>query len=574
MDNLPPKVRERLEQLAARFRDGLPAMLDDVTRLRRASESGDAGALRDLRLRVHRIAGSASTFGFDEVTQRAREAEHGIERDLAGDDQILSEETAGLLDRLRTNALEGASGGAGVGGRAPATPTATTGPTPAVEDSGDPGPAVGRRLVALAGAIPGMVDDFAGQLAVFGLTLVQVDDIGELAGLIEQEPAGEDDPAYDYTVLLSTVSFLSAQVSRLQRLADLRERFPGRFLTVIVGDEDDFETRLKSVRYGADAFLALPFDTTQFVDRLEQLMGNREAAPYHILVVDDDPEQVSSTALHLQKAGMITSVVTDPRNIFRVIVEYKPELILLDMYMPDCTGAELAAIVRQNDNFVGIPIVFLSVETDATKQLEAIRSGADDFLTKPIDPDHLVTSVRIRAARTRAMRFYMERDSLTGLLNHTNLKERLGDDVSRARRIGTNMVFAMIDIDHFKSVNDTYGHLTGDRVLKSLARLLTERLRRTDVVGRYGGEEFGIILFDVTPEIAVGLLNELRESFARLRQTNGETEFTVTFSCGIAAYPQFANEAKLSEAADAALYRAKETGRNRVIVADESVLDA
>ena len=367
-----------------------------------------------------------------------------------------------------------------------------------------------------------------------------------------------------YTVVLAAVAFLAEDARRLKVLSDVRSRHPHRLLTILVGEEDDFETRLRSVRYRADAFLSLPVDSTQLVDRLESLVGLRERDPYHVLIVDDDPEQVSSTALMLQQAGMITSVVTDPRNIFRVLVEYKPELILMDMYMPDCTGAELAAIIRQNDSFVGIPIVFLSVETDAERQLGAIRSGADDFLVKPIDPDHLVTSVRIRAARTRSMRFFMERDSLTGLLNHTNLKQRLDDDLSRARRIGTEMVFAMIDIDHFKSVNDTYGHLTGDRVLKGLARLLGERLRRTDVVGRYGGEEFGVILFNTTEADARRLMDDLRERFSRLRQSNGDQEFTVTFSCGIAAYPGFDTAGGLSEAADAALYRAKEAGRNRV----------
>jgi diguanylate cyclase (GGDEF)-like protein len=134
------------------------------------------------------------------------------------------------------------------------------------------------------------------------------------------------------------------------------------------------------------------------------------------------------------------------------------------------------------------------------------------------------------------------------------------------------MVFAMIDIDHFKSVNYTYGHLTGDRVLKALARLLEERLRRTDVVGRYGGEEFGVILFNIDAENAVRILDDLRESFGRLIQTNGELEFTVTFSCGIADFPLFENDTEIGEAADLALYRAKESGRNRVVRATRELL--
>jgi diguanylate cyclase (GGDEF)-like protein len=566
MERLPPKVQERLDQLAAQFRAALPGIIEEIAEVRRRSEDGDLDALRELRMRVHRVAGSAATFGFERLTETARAAERSIEGDLASDEQLLSAESASILDCLRADPGPEADHMT-LPMREPAGAHATDDGPPATGT-----PDQKRRSVILAGPVPGLLRGFGEQLAVFGLTLLEVDETSEIEALLGEPGRDGEPPGYDYTVLLSTVQFLSGRVSRLKDLTRLRSVYPGRFLTILVGDEDDFDTRLKSVRFGADAFLAKPFDITQLVDHLETLMGNHQAAPYHVMIVDDDPEQVSSTALVLQQAGMITTVVTDPRNIFRVLVEYKPELILMDMYMPDCTGSELAAIIRQNDSFVGVPIVFLSVETDSDKQLAAIRSGADDFLVKPINPEHLVTSVRIRAARTRAMRFYMERDSLTGLLNHTKLKQRLADDLSRARRIGTDMVFAMIDIDHFKSVNDTYGHLTGDRVLKGLARLLEERLRRTDVVGRYGGEEFGVILFNIDAENAMRILDDLRESFGRLIQTNGELEFTVTFSCGIADFPEFESDAEIGEAADLALYRAKQSGRNRVVRATRELL--
>jgi diguanylate cyclase (GGDEF)-like protein len=374
--------------------------------------------------------------------------------------------------------------------------------------------------------------------------------------------------AIETCILLTEVAFIAQEPRRLREVDALRKEFPERLLTVLVGEEDDFKTRLRSVRFGADAFVPIPLDISTLIDKLEATLKREQDNPYHVLIVDDDPEQVSDTALALQNAGMITSVVTDPQNIFRVLVEYKPELILMDMYMPECNGSELSAIIRQNENFVSIPIVFLSVETDAERQLEAIRSGADDFIVKPFSDEHLVTSIRIRAARTRAMRFYMERDSLTGLLNHTNLKQRLGHEMQRSRRIGIELVFAMIDIDKFKGVNDTYGHLTGDRVIKSLARLLGERLRRTDIVGRYGGEEFGIILFNTTAYHAERIMNEIRESFALIRQNSGSTEFPVTFSCGIAEFPRFETAQEINEAADTALYKAKQSGRNRVVIAE------
>jgi diguanylate cyclase (GGDEF)-like protein len=237
----------------------------------------------------------------------------------------------------------------------------------------------------------------------------------------------------------------------------------------------------------------------------------------------------------------------------------------MDMYMPGASGIELAQLIRQQEAYVGIPIVFLSIETDVEKQLEAISHGGDDFLVKPIDPQHLIKSVTIRAERTRNMRFFMERDSLTGLLNHSNLIESLNTEVQRAERIGNDLCFAMIDIDHFKSVNDSYGHLTGDRVLKGLARLLQERLRKTDIIGRYGGEEFGVILFNTEEGDAGRILDEIRESFSKIRQYSGSNEFFVTFSCGIASLSKCKDAGSLNHEADKALYEAKEEGRNRIV---------
>jgi diguanylate cyclase (GGDEF)-like protein len=162
------------------------------------------------------------------------------------------------------------------------------------------------------------------------------------------------------------------------------------------------------------------------------------------------------------------------------------------------------------------------------------------------------------------MRFYMERDSLTGLLNHTHLIQNLSKEVQRAERVGRPVCFAMIDLDHFKTVNDTHGHLTGDRVLKNLARHLQETLRKTDLVGRYGGEEFGVVLFNVDLENAYKVMDKIRADFSRTSQDSGDEKFYVSFSCGIASYPEFDGPGPISEAADRALYKAKEQGRNRV----------
>jgi diguanylate cyclase (GGDEF)-like protein len=396
------------------------------------------------------------------------------------------------------------------------------------------------------------------QLRIFGITVHGVASVEDISRLCDT--LGGDG------VLVADSRRIEREPGFFGELQALKARLGAGLRLIFYADKDDFDIRLKAVRAGGEAFFQLPVDAARLADRIDSLLKAKDAPPYHVLIVDDDPEQVAYNALILQRAGMITSVATDPANVIPLLVEAKPEIILMDMYMPGCSGTELAGLVRQNEAFAAIPIVFLSVEKDLEKQMGAIMQGGDEFLEKPIKPDHLVTSLAMRAERTRSIRFFMERDSLTGLLNHTNLTEQLLTELLRVRRGGAMLSFAMLDLDHFKSVNDRFGHLAGDRVLRSLSRLLTERLRRTDVIGRYGGEEFGIILPGADGRTAARILDEVRENFGRLKHRFEETDFSVSLSCGIATYPEFVGAAELMEAADRGLYRAKAQGRDRICI--------
>ncbi len=341
---------------------------------------------------------------------------------------------------------------------------------------------------------------------------------------------------------------------------------------ITVSTDEDIQTRLKAVRSGCAKFLTRPVNTPELIDTLDSINQKKYQEANRILIVDDTRSLALFFEATLQSVGMDTCVVTDPMDVLDKVIEFNPELILMDMYMPGCDGQELAAIIRQHEAYVSIPIVFLSSELDKSKQLEAMRHGGDDFLTKPIDPNHLIQSVETRTSRYRKLRSFMVRDSLTGLYNHTKTKELLETDLYRCARNDTNLVFGMIDIDKFKSVNDTYGHPVGDKVIKSLARILKQRLRKSDTVGRYGGEEFAIVLYDTDIQSAGKVIDEIREHFALVSHSAGDKEFNVTFSCGLAAYPYFDTSSELNEAADKALYQAKKSGRNCVKVADLTVI--
>ncbi len=556
MSNDIKNFEERMSSLVKTFCDRLPSevhkILDLVEKIFSAdTEAGflDAGksALQELRHASHKLSGSGATFGFPDLSKAAKALEHAADAVLEGREPFNDERKKELRDLAEQVDVEAKR-------RNPAKaldilarketvvveqwPRETKWVYTFTEDRYTPA-------------------DLIDQLGFFGFVARSVS-LEHIQSTLDNK---------EQVILIVDTRFLLEQIKYQQQLFELKEENDKLFHILFISIYDDFDTRLLAVRAGGEAFFQAPLDIGRIIDKIEDMTEKANPHPYHILIIDDDPEQVSYHALSLQNAGMITSVAINPRQVIQVLYEAKPELILMDMYMPGCSGVELAAMIRQHEAFVSIPIVYLSVETNLEKQLKAISIGADDFLTKPIKPEHLIASVTMRAERTRSMRFFMERDSLTGLLNHTNLKEQLSREVLRAHRVGRPMCFAMIDLDFFKSVNDTYGHLTGDRVLKSLARLLNERLRKTDVIGRYGGEEFGVILLNTEAENAEKTMNEIRENFSRIRQIAGEKTFHVTLSCGIACMPTFKEAVEISEAADKALYIAKESGRNRVVVA-------
>lgn len=238
----------------------------------------------------------------------------------------------------------------------------------------------------------------------------------------------------------------------------------------------------------------------------------------------------------------------------------------MDVHMPGFSGPDLAGVIRQHDNWSNLPIAYLSGETDLDRQIEAMNRGADDFLIKPISDVQLVAAVRIRIARGRHLNDLVNRDSLTGLLKHASVKEAAAAEVSRARRSAKPISLVMLDIDHFKRVNDTYGHAVGDVVIASVAMLLRQRLRQSDIVGRYGGEEFVAVLPECDAAQAQRMMEDIRQRFASLRFSHDGEDFSCTLSAGLACsgdHPD-SDGAALLVAADEVLYVAKRSGRNQV----------
>lgn len=357
---------------------------------------------------------------------------------------------------------------------------------------------------------------------------------------------------------------IDTTLTALRRLHD-----EGRLTCPIlfIGEREDLAQRREALRGGAEAFLARPVNPMELVDALDRITVPANATHLRVMIVDDSHVSARHHAEILEQAGMTVFIVTEPLTVLRPLREFRPDLILMDLHMPDINGQELAALIRQERSYHSIPIVYLSAESDGERQFAALRHGGDDFLEKPIAADKLVRSVVVRARRFHELAAMISRDSLTGLLNHTATKERLAAMMAHTQDESIPLSFAIFDIDHFKSVNDTYGHPIGDLVLKALSRLMKQRLRMGEALGRLGGEEFAAILPGASADEARKRLDDVREEFASLHHSAGETVFSVSFSVGVAEANAQDSIASLSDAADGALYAAKRSGRNRIEIA-------
>lgn len=305
-----------------------------------------------------------------------------------------------------------------------------------------------------------------------------------------------------------------------------------------------------------------------------------------ILVVEDDPEINALMALTLRVEDYDVETARDGATAVRMVNESAPDLILLDIMMPRMSGYDVARALQDKQSTSHIPIIFVTAKGEMEDRVVGLDMAVD-YICKPFATPELLARVRA-ALRMRKLQDELRvsneqlsrlatTDPLTSLHNRRRFDEQLEDELRRARRFGHALAVVLFDLDHFKAINDTYGHAQGDVVLQCFAEILRESSRRIDTIARLGGEEFGAILPATDAEGAIQFADKVRTHLAetpiarRGRETDDDSPIRVTTSAGVAVAGKLAEgelvphlAAHLIELADRKLYAAKEAGRNRV----------
>ncbi|KTC84967.1 diguanylate cyclase [Legionella brunensis] len=526
-------IQEKLNRLLIKYNKNLPTKLNKIqTQWQELLDQWSVEKLTTLHRDIHSLCGSSATYGYKQLSQIARQAEILLKKLLEGGEASDAEKNqiSTYLLQLKTIHTE----------------------THSIISSGITHHQASNNLVYVLEKNTALVKEVSQMLLNMDYNPYSLDSTMGLELALREEPP---------IAIIINSSYLDNEVIDFLKKRQHTEQSIPLFCLI---PNSELYPRLLAIRANCDAFFQLPFDKSYFA-QIFQSKCNTSTESFRILVVDDSESLAEYYTLILTKAGMITRALTNPMELLNELKSFQPDLILMDIYMPECTGLELAAVLRKEKNYTKLPIIFLSTEDDRNKILFAMSLGGDDFLCKPVSPAHLVSAVRSRARRASALNYYMITDSLTGLLNHSSVLTQLDIELARIKQKKGDLLLIMIDIDYFKKINDNYGHPAGDKVLKQLANLFLVNLRNQDIIGRYGGEEFLIILPGTSLTHGMRICNHLRLQFNRFLFKEQNRTFNATFSAGISYLKENEEASLLIQEADKALYEAKDSGRNKIV---------
>ncbi len=294
-----------------------------------------------------------------------------------------------------------------------------------------------------------------------------------------------------------------------------------------------------------------------------------------ILLADDEPDNLKLLQTMIRREGYDFLIATNGVEAIQKAEHHLPDCILLDIKMPLVTGHQVCEALQADEATKYIPVIFLSGMNADEEIIQALDSGAQDYIQKPFNPKIVMARVRV-ALRMKAFQEELRQkhqilevkantDELTGLHNRRLLFERLREEHNRAARFGYGLTVLMVDVDHFKEINDTMGHAVGDRVLSEVASIIKFNTRIYDVLCRYGGDEFTLILPQTDRDQGLVVAERIRYSIELGNYPENGVRFGITASIGLSSFPEDGDDSDvLLQAADLALYHAKQAGRNQV----------
>ncbi len=289
-----------------------------------------------------------------------------------------------------------------------------------------------------------------------------------------------------------------------------------------------------------------------------------------VLIVDDSPDAIRLASARLSKENVEVISSNGGPEALKAVRAHEPDLVLLDVDMPEVSGFEVCRRLKEDPELLHIPVIFLTAVDAPAEKVRGLDLGAVDYVTKPFDAFELRARVRAALRTKHYQDLLTERahiDPLTGLPNRGALDDRLEQAWARAMRRGGDLSVLMMDVDHFKKVNDDHGHAVGDEVLQQIAHTLRAQCRTNDLPARYGGEEFAVIVPEEHASAARKLAERVRGEVGELRIESRTGVIRPAVSVGVADSSAAATQEDLIELSDAALYKAKQTGRNRVVLA-------
>jgi diguanylate cyclase (GGDEF)-like protein len=346
-----------------------------------------------------------------------------------------------------------------------------------------------------------------------------------------------------------------------------RERSNARLPLIAIAEEDTMQVRLAARRAGTDALMFAPSSVADVLAKIQELLESSGEDPYRVLIVEDDRSQGLFAESILRNAGMEARVVGNAFEVLGAMDDFKPDMVLMDLYMPDCDGTELTALIREREEYLHTPIVFLSGESDVDKHYAALDAGGDDFLSKPIRPKHLISAVSNRVRRSRAMLKRVgvrdPRDATTGLYARSyaldRINELLGADDARGRPGGV----LFFDLDGVAALREKLGLSGVEQLLGDAGTVITRLLNGPDFATRYGDGSFVVVCPDRPDSALDSIAGEVRAQLIAHSFSVGGRPLRLRVSVGVCAFRHgFADAGSVLNTAERASSeaRAKENG--------------